>query len=711
MTDVATLGLSVDSSQVATATAALNQLAAAAKPASDATASLQTSAGAVSESLRGQRLVLAGLTSDLALFGGGLGQAAAVASTLYIENAHLAEGWSGLKDAIGGLFTPTNLLIGATAALVVGGYEAVTSVMAQEKALEDLANQSGLTLTELHGLSDAASFKGIDTADLTKGLTAFGTASYQAVNNMGTLGELLRANGIAAGTTEQNFMSIANLIKNATSSQQQYALLQEAGLPATAQWVALLSQGAQGIKTAAGNAGSFANGEETQLIAKARELGEAFNTSWKNATDSGNNFVLRMLAGFDDMMNSPVWKFMQTALTFGSMAIGGRVQTQTPAQQVSSGFNSLNNNYSNPALQTGLNKVAGIPTPQDLATLKNNIQLQQQLTGLLGPLASVDQLVAQKENEINLARLSGVTITKSQEAAMLAYAQASALGITQINTQTDALTVEAQTFGMTTGAAAAFTAVQTKINENIRLGHPLSQQQIADLQANAAALGDASEKMDEMRTAQSALSSAFQTFRTDMENGTSAWTALKDAAVTALNSISDKLMDMAAKNLVAAAFGSSSSSGGGILGIFQGLLGGGASAVASGGKAATVGLHSGGVIGSDATFTRNVDPAHFAGAPRFHDGGIAGDEVPVIAKAGEGVFTPAQMKALAPAGASSQAPVNVTVNQNNDFRGTDPSSIARINAALVQTKNQAVSEAISGILKLQKNAPGVARPQ
>jgi len=533
---------------------------------------------------------------------------------------------------------------------------------------------------------------------------------------MGQLGELLRANGIAAGTTEQNFMSIANLIKNAASSQQQYALLQEAGLPATAQWVALLSQGAQGIKTAAGNAGSFANGEEAQLIAKARELGEAFNTTWKNATDSGNGFVVRMLAGLDDIMNSPVWNFMKTALTLGSYAIGGgvagRVQTATPAQTVSGDFNSLNNNYSNPALQKGLNTAAGIPSPQDLATLRNNIQLQQQLTGLLGPLATVDQLVAQKENEINLARLSGVNVTKSQEAAILAYTQAQALGITQIHSQTDALTVEASTFGMTAGQAAAFTAVQTKINEAQRTGNPLTQEQIDLIKQNAAALGNATEAMDEMRTAQSALSSAFQTFRTDMENGTSAWTALKDAAVTALNSISDKLIDMAAKNLVAAAFGSSS---GGITGIFSSLLGGsaGSGGISALNQAAVVGggLHDGGIVGSETTFTRSVAASHFSNAPRFHDGGIAGDEVPIIAKAGEGVFTPAQMKALAPAGGgSSQPPVSVNVTQNNDFRGTDPSSIARINAALVTTKNQAVSEAINGILTLQKNAPGRTRP-
>lgn len=64
------------------------------------------------------------------------------------------------------------------------------------------------------------------------------------------------------------------------------------------------------------------------------------------------------------------------------------------------------------------------------------------------------------------------------------------------------------------------------------------------------------------------------------------------------------------------------------------------------------GLHSGGIVGSESTFTRDISPMLFAGAKKFHTGGIAGDEVPIIAKRGEGVFTEGQMKALG--GSSSE---------------------------------------------------------
>lgn len=61
--------------------------------------------------------------------------------------------------------------------------------------------------------------------------------------------------------------------------------------------------------------------------------------------------------------------------------------------------------------------------------------------------------------------------------------------------------------------------------------------------------------------------------------------------------------------------------------------------------------HSGGIVGSDALRTIYASPTVFSNAPRFHSGGIVGDEVPIIAKRGEGVFTREQMKALGDTGA------------------------------------------------------------
>jgi len=55
--------------------------------------------------------------------------------------------------------------------------------------------------------------------------------------------------------------------------------------------------------------------------------------------------------------------------------------------------------------------------------------------------------------------------------------------------------------------------------------------------------------------------------------------------------------------------------------------------------------HAGGIVG-EAGPTRAVSAALFSGARRYHAGGLVGDEVPIIARRGEGVFTQAQMRAM-----------------------------------------------------------------
>ena len=71
--------------------------------------------------------------------------------------------------------------------------------------------------------------------------------------------------------------------------------------------------------------------------------------------------------------------------------------------------------------------------------------------------------------------------------------------------------------------------------------------------------------------------------------------------------------------------------------------------------------HTGGIIGSDSFPTKQVSANVFAFAPKAHTG-IGPGEVPIIARNNEGVFTPAQMKALAPV--SSKPNLKIIINNN-----------------------------------------------
>jgi hypothetical protein len=80
--------------------------------------------------------------------------------------------------------------------------------------------------------------------------------------------------------------------------------------------------------------------------------------------------------------------------------------------------------------------------------------------------------------------------------------------------------------------------------------------------------------------------------------------------------------------------------------------------------------HTGGLLGFDALESRaGIDPSVFNGAPRFHTGGLVGDEIPIIARRGEGVFTEGQMRAM---GGGNMPAITVNViNQSGQQMDAD----------------------------------------
>lgn len=104
-----------------------------------------------------------------------------------------------------------------------------------------------------------------------------------------------------------------------------------------------------------------------------------------------------------------------------------------------------------------------------------------------------------------------------------------------------------------------------------------------------------------------------------------------------------------------------------------GKAAGAAGKVATGGKMPFPVKHSGGIAGVGGGSTRMASIAAFAGAKRFHTGGIIGggagfglrkNEVPIIAEKGEGVFTSDQMKALGGFASSQSFQINAPVSVN-----------------------------------------------
>ncbi len=86
--------------------------------------------------------------------------------------------------------------------------------------------------------------------------------------------------------------------------------------------------------------------------------------------------------------------------------------------------------------------------------------------------------------------------------------------------------------------------------------------------------------------------------------------------------------------------------------------------------------HSGGVIGTDSLSSKAANPAVFVHAPKYHTGGLVGDEIPIIAKRGETVFTKGQMDALG-AELNNKTPVLVNINVHNNAGGTKATATSK----------------------------------
>jgi hypothetical protein len=127
----------------------------------------------------------------------------------------------------------------------------------------------------------------------------------------------------------------------------------------------------------------------------------------------------------------------------------------------------------------------------------------------------------------------------------------------------------------------------------------------------------------------------------------------RNVALAVVGEIAQEFIKLATINpLKNALFGTNSptlGSGGGLFSGLGNLFGGGGGGFGTGSGFGNMdyGLffHGGGIVGADRVRMSPVANDTFTRAPRFHSG-LMPDEFPAILQKGEGVFTPAQMKAL-----------------------------------------------------------------
>lgn len=125
------------------------------------------------------------------------------------------------------------------------------------------------------------------------------------------------------------------------------------------------------------------------------------------------------------------------------------------------------------------------------------------------------------------------------------------------------------------------------------------------------------------------------------------------------------------------------------------------------------GAHGGGIAGREASFLRPLPAAAFAGAPRFHRGGVPGlapGELPVIVERDEGIFTPEQMKRLAPAGEGVKSVRVEIVNQGQPQEvvsaqpGFDPEGLVIRVVTQDLARNGRIAQGVANTFGLRRRA-------
>lgn len=528
----------------------------------------------------------------------------------------------GFGAQVLGVLTPARLLGGVVGLAATAFAGAAISVGKSSLALDDLARSTDQSVTKLHGLEQAASFKGIDSKAFSEGITGFADQVYQAQRNFGSLNGLMKANGQSAKDFQGYLGGVADLVARATSDMQKQKILREAGLPSDMAWVRFMEQGSKGIAAAVAGTVQFNASAEANMVRKAREFDEAWNMATTKMVSYFKSGVIDIVGALSSV-KVPDW-----LLKVGSGAAGvlGGLPVVGAAFQGARLAGSLLPGSTPTAQYPGSEGVALKPGAQTLwrsdydwggknepktsqELLTANQQAQQRI-GLLGQLATVEDQVRAKQLELDAAALQGVGVSAKQRDAILGVVRAQAemsrvsqqasIGVYDqakaqqaANDQLKAWVDQKLVDPTNSQQMAAAQTALAKAMRDVADAASVAGSALPGLQQSLNEIGNANKQLDSLAMESRSVNSGFWVeFNQNIRNGASGFDALAKAGLNALGRISDKLMSMAADQLWASAFGGSGG-GGSIFSLF-GFGDSGASSMAQ--SASTLANNTGGAF-------------------------------------------------------------------------------------------------------------------
>lgn len=665
MSDIATLGIRVDSREANSAARELDRLKQSAGGAENAARRLEREAMTASAATR--NLAVSAGQANVALramagaFAGGLIGSAAM----------------GLLTQLPQMFKDT---------------------IKEAADLPDIATNLGLTTKALQELQFAAKRSDVETRTFLDGLEKFNQKSSQAARGVGELGKVFKVNGVAIKDASGNLLPAtellkryADLIANAKSPQDRLNLAVMAfGKSAGPEMVKMLGEGSAGLTELMGQAESAGAVLDESLIAKAKELDTEFKRASETMSTAFRGFAVEVapyvIAGLEqisDMLKDITYTVEQLKKGNFGEALGltiGKSASEAAA------LRSLKVGTADPGMSQGeydsfFNSVHA-KKPLDAGTIYGNGRPTKLPPAPAGPKSAAERgaetwqrSVADMEKRIALLKAEADTYGLS------AAAQERARVTTELLAKAQAANKQA---GMANTEATA-----------------AQKAEIDRLAASAAAATQALEDLQNRQEAIEYLKGLTQGFMSDfsanLEQGANVWQAFGDAALNALQSIADKLIEIAVSDLFARAFGGQQSSLFGSLAKLVGFAEGGYTGPGAKDQPAGV-VHAGEYVFSKEATNRIgvglLDRVH-QNAKGYSAGGFV---IPGRGYAEGGI--------VGPAGGGQQEPT-VIVQMSNDFRGADANTIARIQAqalpAIVQAARDGAVQAVRNGLRRNPN--------
>ncbi len=585
------------------------------------------------------------------------------------------------------------LIAGAAIATVQQLTRYLFDLNSQIAATGDTARRVGIGGQQFQGLQTTAAYKGIGNSDFNAAMIAFNQQVDLAKNGLGDLQALLRLNGKTVSDTVTTFGIVADLVKNAGSEAQKFSILQSAGLPANREFVKLMEQGADKIRIQS----QFSKGLTDQQLSDAQKVNDQWQKAWTDFENWGKRSVVNVATAITRAAPGFVSGLTGVSLDTINRGKGIGLLKEGQGTPLSGQRDDLLKNIYNATGAFGTEQTAESAAKSLELERQKTAQAQQRL-GLLGPLLNAEEARKQVELQIAAAGQNLIFIddTRAKKLAQIAYE--TNLGITAIKANTDALNVEAQTIGMSTGQAAAYSAAQSILNEKKRLGISVSDEQRAAIIREAEAMGRAKDSVEQLRFAHDTFVSGFVDFGQQIRNGASAWDAFRSAGTNALGKIADKLMSMAADQLWTSAFGGAGSGSTGLLGgLFSGI--GKLFAAADGG---TFGP-GWGVVGERGPELIRVNQGSVTVVPNH----VSKPYLPGFAEGG--MLSASGNVTRLPFGQNNEPQTVINYAPQIDARGADAAAVARLEIAMARQQRDFEKNVLGVQAKHRANTPGSNR--